>query len=410
MLAVFLLGMFALHVKDQFANSRARLTPDFQRVHVTVAAAVALLLVVFLPAVLIWLIDLRSIGLVALMVFLLGTHLCSLAMRSFMLSWLIILGFLAMFTAPAKMLLWQLISGQCEPLAVILLAIGAAMTVLGGIRLIALNEDMPAYHSPMRAGWAGKNQMSGQSKTAEGILPRAWQERLAEKSIARWTTHARHASTSSWSSVGRWQVGLPSFWAALVMGIVANFFFFIVFWMTGQNQRAGTGIPLMMISVLLPSMFLLSMGNRRIAMLGRELLLPVDRPSYMRQLGMAAAVGHLEVWAGMSVGLTLWFLLTATWQSFSFTDLALVLGIYALLQPWFFGVGVWFLRYRSLGMQIGSLVGAVYVSMVPAALYAAPGPLDIWRYSALPVAGMIAVFGLLITFDAYRRWLVTDLD
>ena len=211
------------------------------------------------------------------------------------------------------------------------------------------------------------------------------------------------------------RVSMASGYADLLVGvahasIVAYFIFIIITWMTGHNlQKADTGIPLMLISVLLPVVFWGLIGGGHIPMLGRELLLPVDRPSYVRQLGMAAAVVQLKLWAGMSVGFTLWLFLTAR-QSLSFTDLAFVLGIYTLLQPLFFGVGVWFLRYRNLGMQIGGLTGALYVSMIPAALYAAPGPLDIWRYSALPVAGIIAVFGLLLTWDAYRRWLVADFD
>ena len=69
MLAMALFAVFAIHVKGQFADSRARLTPGFRRVHASVAAAVALLLAVLLT-VLVWLADLRSVGLVALMVFL----------------------------------------------------------------------------------------------------------------------------------------------------------------------------------------------------------------------------------------------------------------------------------------------------------------------------------------------------
>ena len=85
MLAMFLFGMFAIHVKNQFANSRARLTPGFRRVHATVAAAAALLLAVLLPTMLIWLADLRSVGLVALMVFLFGAIFCSVVMQSALL-------------------------------------------------------------------------------------------------------------------------------------------------------------------------------------------------------------------------------------------------------------------------------------------------------------------------------------
>ena len=252
--------------------------------------------------------------------------------------------------------------------------------------------------------------MSGQTQGGAGILPRALRERFMENNMARWTNHARRASASSWSRVCRWQVGMLAGWFAWLLAIVSFFFFAITLWMTGQNlQKAGAGFPFVMFSVMLPSMFWGFIWRGRSPMLGRELLLPVDRPSYVRQFGMAAAVVQLKLWAGMSVGLTLWLFLTAR-QSFSFTDLAFMLGIFTLLQPLFFGVGVWFLRYRNPGMLIGGFIGAVYVSMIPAALYAAPGPLDPWRYSALPVAGIMALLGLLITWDAHRRWLVADFD
>ena len=156
MLAMFLFGMFAIHVKDQFANSRARLTPGFRRVHATVAAAAALLLAVLLPTMLIWLADLRSVGLVALMVFLFGATFCWVALQWGLLSWLIVLGFFSTFTEPIRILLWWLISGKFEAQAAAILALGAAIALLGGIRLVGLNEDMPAYHPLMRAAGRGE--------------------------------------------------------------------------------------------------------------------------------------------------------------------------------------------------------------------------------------------------------------
>jgi hypothetical protein len=409
--AMFIFSMFVTHVADQFANWRARLTPGFHRIHATVAAAVAMLLAVLLPTLLIWLANLRSIGLAALMVLLLGALLCSTVMRWSLLSWLIVIGFFATLTEPAKMLLWQFISGTYEPQAIVLLLLGAALTLFALIRLGGWNEDALAcyVHMQMRASCAGKNQMCRQLPASAGLFPRM-SEWFTEKNMARCTNHARRAGWSSWSRVGRWQTGMVTYPSALVIAILVCSSFLIMVWMTDHNQkRANLGIALLMISVILPGVLGSSFWRGRIPMLGHELLLPVDRPSYIRQLGMAAVIGHLKLWTGICVGPILWLGLTAQ-QSFSLTDLAFVFGIGTLLQPLFFGVGVWFLRYRHLGMQTGGLVGAVYVSAIPAALYATPGPLDTWKYSALLVAGIIAVFGLLLTYDAYRRWLRTDFD
>ena len=144
-------------------------------------------------------------------------------------------------------------------------------------------------------------------------------------------------------------------------------------------------------------------------MLAHELLLPVDRPSYVRQLGMAVAIGQLQLWAGVSLGLALWLLLVAR-QPLSLTNLAILLGIFTLLQPWFFGIGAWFVRYRNMGLLLVAFLLALYVPVIPVAFYAGPAPLSPWRSIALPSAGVVAIFGLLLTYDAYRRWLAADFD
>ncbi|MHB1035662.1 MAG: hypothetical protein ACYC35_12225 [Pirellulales bacterium] len=407
---MFLFWMFASHVKDQFADSRARLTPGFRRVHATVAAAAALLLAVLLPTVFIWLADLRSVGLVTLTVFLLGAILCSVALHSNLLSWLVVLGSFATFTEPARILLWQLVSGKLEAQAVALLALGAAITLIGGIRLVGLNEDMPAYHPLTRAGWSGRNRISGQAQAGAGILPRALQERLMENNMARWTNHARSASQSMWSRVCRWQVGMVAGWSASIVVLSVLLYGLIMVWMTGQDLRNADAVVPMMLFSLVPQIFVWSVIWRgRVPMLAYEVLLPVDRPTYVRQMGMAVAVGQFQLWAGMSVGIALWFLLIAR-QPFSCANLAVWLGIFAFLQPWFFGVGAWFVRYRHIGALGAGLALSIYVAMIPVGLCAMPGRLTPWRHIALPLAGIVALFGLLLTYDAYRRWLVTDFD
>lgn len=124
---------------------------------------------------------------------------------------------------------------------------------------------------------------------------------------------------------------------------------------------------------------------------------------------MAAVVSQFQLWMAVNFGICLMFLLTAG-PSGSSANLAIVLGILALLQPWFFGLGAWFVRYRSIGSLIAAVMLAMYVAMVPVGVYAAPGPLSQWRFLAFPIAGVIAIFGVLLTIDAYRRWLTADID
>ncbi|MCE5302286.1 MAG: hypothetical protein LLF97_04135, partial [Planctomycetaceae bacterium] len=64
-----------VHMKEQFVDARASLMPRFRRVHAEVAMVVILLAAILFPAVLAWLMGLRSIGLTALAVLLFGTTL-----------------------------------------------------------------------------------------------------------------------------------------------------------------------------------------------------------------------------------------------------------------------------------------------------------------------------------------------
>ncbi len=67
------------------------------------------------------------------------------------------------------------------------------------------------------------------------------------------------------------------------------------------------------------------------------------------------------------------------------------------------------MRCRTLGVQLAGFALAVHGAMIPGALCAETGPLSPWRYMALPLAGIAAALGLLLTYDAYRRWLAADL-
>ena len=62
----------ALHIRQQFANSRSHLMPGFRPVHATVAAVAILIVATVVPATVAWLTDMRSVGLVAVALTLFG--------------------------------------------------------------------------------------------------------------------------------------------------------------------------------------------------------------------------------------------------------------------------------------------------------------------------------------------------
>jgi hypothetical protein len=146
---------------------------------------------------------------------------------------------------------------------------------------------------------------------------------------------------------------------------------------------------------------------RRLPMLGRELSLPVDRRSYFRQLGMAAAISQFELWGGIGMTLIAWVLLV-TPEPIPPAMIVGVLAVSGAIQIGAFGMTVWLSRGRWMRWLGGPALAILFVLglTLQVRLRTVPDALNV----VLWIAGGIAVAGLLITFDAYRRWLVTDLD
>ena len=125
----------ALHMRQQFADSRSHLMPGFRRVHATVATVVILIVAVLLPAAVSWLVGLRSAGLVAVVLLLLSAVLWLVLLAPARLSVLLAvslgIGYVASFTEPVSATLVQFVQGGFEPLAVALLIAGVVTVGVG---------------------------------------------------------------------------------------------------------------------------------------------------------------------------------------------------------------------------------------------------------------------------------------
>jgi hypothetical protein len=290
-----------------------------------------------------------------------------------------------------------LVSGQYESAAIGILTAGAVMALGGGVRMALLNEDMPTYHRVLM-NWEGRRQTTQRRPSPRGFLS----EWLTERNLEGVTWHAGHAAASCWSRVRRWQAGMatgPSVW---LLSLAVLIFYQVTTWMMSPTEQPAGFV--LLLPLLSPVMSLLP-SSRRFATLGRELLTPVDRGAYLRQLGAAMAICQFHLWAAMAGVLVAWRLLTAS-EPVAPGPLAYGLAISILGQVWIFAIYVWLTRYRSqLRIALGfflSLTFAQPLVFLPG-LSAGMGPI------ALAVAGVLATLGLLVTWDAYRRWLVTEL-
>ena len=162
----------ALHMKGQFVDSRARLTPGFRRVHATVAAVATLTAAVVLPAGLSWFMGWHGIGFVAVVMLLFGTILWVIVKDATWTVFAILLGWSA-FCSTQSGPAWfrELLSGQIEFQAAAILVLGILITLFAGIRLVRLNAEAMTYDSTLRWDWDW-SQKTRQGWTGDGrILP-----------------------------------------------------------------------------------------------------------------------------------------------------------------------------------------------------------------------------------------------
>jgi len=305
----------------------------------------------------------------------------------------------------------ELNAGQIAPQALAILALGILITMLAGMRLFRLNEDMPGYQTGTR--WGGYGSRQTRRCSDEGLIFPLLTDWIQERQMARLTRLARRASESWWARVCRWQAGMVAGWSLWFWIFGTLVYAHIVRWWAqakGLEQATMTIGVVLFVLALMPAVATMGVFQSRTLKLGRELLLPVPRTSYIRQLGTAAALSQFQLWAGMSLGFLLSLLLTSP-RPLQLAVLAGVLASSAAFQVAAFGLLAWVARYRT-----PVLPGLVVMALLMAAqsvqmgwTLRSPGQSHM-PYHLIWVATVIAVLGLLITWDAYRRWLVTDFD
>jgi hypothetical protein len=403
----FLFGILVLHVREQFANSRAQLTPDFCRVHAAIASVAALLCAVLLPAAFASLIGWHPIGFAAVTLLLFGAVLWVLLSPSTWPS--LFIGWLLLQTELGKGCAQQLVSGHFEYQAVGILAAGIVIVLLGGRRLIRLNEDMPWYRCPVWNCASRQVERIGPEVARDSLLQRLIL-RAEDKRMASLIRHARRAPTSRWSRVCRWQVDMLTNWVAIGFVLAITVGVSMTSWIINKPTThliATQGMSLAVFGSLMPGGMAWGALWRRRKLLLHESLICVDRASYLKQVGMAAALGQLRTWLCMAAVSVLWWCWVVQ-QPLSVT-VAYVLAFSALSQAAFFGLNVWLLQFRSrIPVFLGWMAYVFAVAVATAGIELRPATSQ-WPV-VLVGAAISAVLGLMLTWHAYRRWLATDFD
>ncbi len=377
--------------------------PYFYRVHVTVAGIGVVILVVPLPLLLTALAGSFSIGLVAIMVLFFGIVLWSELLNATSLFAVIALVILMLMPRSAEFELASLWSGQYELQALLILLLGLVIVAGVGVRLFRLNEEMWGYSPASPSKTETESRSLGHAKADEPTLIRGLNWWLHDSQMGTSIHHARHASTSQWSSFCRWQVGMTVGWLTWLVSLGAILLILLLFWIVDSIQ--STLVIFLFCSIILPSSLLIGTFAQRSHMLAFDLSLPVDRRTYFSQLGKALVLSQLQLWLAMNIAAIIMYLIIIR-QPIPTATVVSVLVISALFQVFMFGTAARFsLVYAD---ETGMLV--LLVAAIPLlTCWGFSRPFSAWQSAPMAIMAFFAAFGLLLARSAYRRWLVVDI-
>jgi hypothetical protein len=382
-----LFAYWAIHVKGQFTNAQASLTPGFRKVHGVVAIIVAIIFVIILPGVAAPLIGWQSLGFVSVSTLLFGILLWIILRPGYIFSLLLSAGLLFIGLKPIWTRIEPIFFGK-EPIqAFIIMSIGVILSITGIIRLFLLNEEKPEYHLSFPPPF-----IDGRAKL--------W---LDNRQVAGMIYHARHATDSYWSRIHRWGHSSLIVWFALYCAILMFLFHKLGESWSGVNTPSGITIAFATIIPIILVIIKLAFAEKRF--LSRELMMPVRRDSYLKQVGMLFANILFTSW-GVMIAVSIVDISTkAAKPGLEFLIYSVSYSL--MIQIWLFGLAIWIISFRSSIMPFIIMFIAFIFSVrnIPALEGQVMFP-----WSSFILGALLACLGLLLTWRGYRRWLVADFD
>jgi hypothetical protein len=321
---------------------------------------------------------------------------------------------LLLVTEPGYRLMNGMFTGAAPGLALGVIAVSLAALAALGWRLAVIHEEMAEYWSMEGARFAHRPQTTGDPRSRRSAFAEAGPlneflrrasafDRVRNLFAAGFFTRVRYWRRVAGSGRLNWVGGAMFVAFLLVMR-------FVDIKHTKDEQLGVLIVVPLMLSLVLPAIFTITTWAQRWSSLAVESLRPVEsRGRFLREQGAALALDLAIVWGSITAGVFATALIYHPSWLASWVFAANVLRS-AAAQVWIYATMVWILRYRNrpwLGFI--TFVGALLL-VVLTTVQAIEGPRgSLNAPSPLMTAGIVAV-GLIISFDAYRRWLKTDFD
>jgi hypothetical protein len=418
-MAVWVGAMITAHVKEQLADARSSLTPHFRTPHLLVAAVLFIITVCGLTLLVGWGAsplrwdyggyDLWLPGYLALVLIVTAAMAWMAHLQSPASVGLLILMITPVWFASGRAMLNDIVRGRSVELGYIILAVAVAALVALWWRMALLHAEMPEYARTMGPGFRLRVQMTGdpgfrrENAAGTGALE-AW-----VRGADRLDQMANVAAAGFWQRVRHWRIviglGRTPIFVALVLGLWS----FVMPHLTGgmRDKHSRVVLPIML-SVLLPGVIVAAVWPRRWYTLADESLRPASRRQFVREQGAAMAMELAVNWFTLTAAVVTAALLLEPSMS-RLAPLWRALPLIVATQILIFGVIVWVMRYRSGWLVVVPIFLATFTGLAVMVVGGALSELKSIQ-PMLIAAGICAVVGVTITFDAYRRWLLTEFD
>ncbi|MEX2114993.1 MAG: hypothetical protein WD845_17500 [Pirellulales bacterium] len=401
-LASFVGCFVALHLRRQFGTPLAKVAPHYAAAHLTVGAAVSLLLWVAVPGVQGWLLGVPPWGPI-------GAHALAGLLLAIAVCWrqaiVLILGlpvFVIAFNEPrlfeGATPLGQFLLGNRPELSVMAIVAAIAMHLAAAKVLLGLSDQSVSISDDLTLEAPRHDRALGRLdelilRLRDGVVRR----RLADAGFGWW-------------SIQRWRVPGSTSWTQLGLAALAGGFLVGVGkWGSGQTGGAVFGLVISIGAMLIAPF---NSWHLRRGALGSELLRPVTRRQYVWQVALAVAWDAF-IWTVLASAFSLAVLVsTFDRQPDSLQSYAVFLLFVWSAAVFVYGVGLATFRSRYwLPLMVGlALLGTLFNAYAAARLTAtmtSPGQQPVMHVGLYFLFAWI-LGGVLLAGWTIWRWLRAD--
>ena len=402
-------GLIAIHLKQQLIHQRERRLPNAVVAHVAVACVFLAFIAVVIPAIRMAVIGTWCWGYPGFVLALVGFTVAATISQARWI-WLVVpLLVWSMLYPAVQQTVGELCRGQQDEFGVRLCAFGVGMTAVAIVWALRITEEDRGYQVFWTGGPADMYRRESVPTMQSEAVRQMWGRRRfllkepSEATMARWPIWAQG---SLCERIRLCEAGRSMSTMLWIFFFMLPMFMVIPMWLMKRRVDVNNP-PGYFFSMFFPAITVIGQWYQQHPVWGLELLRPVRRTRYLQVSGLTLAIWMAMAWAMQTLG---WILVAAiiavgvNWPKLWMSVLLTAATAFLL-----FAMGVWIMRYRSVALWILTLTLTTLVSSAFAGRFEFFNGAITNPVPAAIFLGVVVLIGIVICYDAYRRWLNTEL-